>query len=283
MGKISDQNILQKTFIAMIFAFVISFHAQTIAEFLTVITNNWTFFPIPSALILDLLAVAMQILLALLMISISWIMWSKSQAIAHTNDIEQIFSAKFITFILEIILVTLYYSLAKALEVDFTEYNKTKNVSDYLTKVSALPETSIMIMIFAIFLIWDLITDIFKSPSNYIHSDIFDRFLNFLCGCIVYCSVSALCLIASIVIFLIIPADSTALTTILADLNLVFILFFFYQAKAYEYYGLEIFPWQATRKNTKRDHPPTKWERRRVILLIILYIVFTVMVGLCTR
>ncbi|MFG4622288.1 hypothetical protein ACF0CC_13570, partial [Acinetobacter baumannii] len=76
---------------------------------------------------------------------------------------------------------------------------------------------------------------------------------------------------------------STALTTILADLSLVFILFFFYQAKAYEYYGLSIFPWQATRKNTKRDHPPTTWERRRVILLIILYIVFTVLVALCTH
>ncbi|MFV7441187.1 hypothetical protein ACNPMZ_06970 [Acinetobacter pittii] len=282
MEKTSDQNILQKTFIAMIFAFVISFHAQTISEFLTVITDNWTVFPISSAVTIDFLAVAMQILLALLMISISWIMWSKSQAKAHINDIEQIFTIKFITFILEIVLVTLYYSLAKSLEVDFSEYNKTKNVSDYITKVSALPETSLMIMIFGIFLTWDLITDIFKSPSNFVSSDTFDKFSDFVCGFIVYCSVSAICLIASIIIFFVIPPDPTTLTTIYADLALIFILFFFYQAKAYEYYGLNTFHWQATRKNTKRKHPPTTWERRRVILLIILYLAFAVMIK-CTH
>lgn len=281
MEQPSDRNILQKTFIAMVFAFVISFHAQTITEFLTVITNNWTSFPISPAITIEFLAVAMQILLALLMISISWVMWSKSQANAHTNDIDQIFTVKFFTFILEIIIVTLYYSLAKSLEVDFNEYNKTKNVSDYITKVSALPEASIMIMIFSIFLIWDLITDIIDSPSRYVPFDIFDKFINFFCGYVVYCSVSTLCLIASIVIFYITPSNSSALTTISADLALICILFFFYQGKAYEYYGLNLFPWQATRKNTKREHPPTRGQKRRVIYLSILYTLSAALVGLC--
>ncbi|WP_046206071.1 hypothetical protein [Acinetobacter radioresistens] len=275
------QNQLQKTFIAMVFAFVISFHAQTITEFLAVLTNNWTSFPIGSGINLDFLAVAAQIFLALLMISISWIMWSKSQAQAHLNDINQIFTIKFFTFILEILLVTLYYGLAKSLEVDFSEFNKTKETSKYITTVSPLPEIFIMSLIFIIFLIWDITTDIINSPSEYKSSDCFDSFIDQLCGYFVYCSVSTICLIASIFLLVIIPQNPTALTTILADLALICILLFFYQAKVYEYYGLKIFPWQATRKNTKRADPPTKWEKCRVILLSITYLVFALMVGLC--
>ncbi|MFK4204959.1 hypothetical protein [Acinetobacter junii] len=281
MQSPSNQNIVQTTFVAMIFAFVISFHAQNISEFLTVITNNWTSFPLSPDITIDFLAVATQILLALLMISISWIMWSKSKASAHINDIQQIFTVKFLTFILEIILVILYYSLAKSIEVDFSEYNKTKNMSDYITRVSPQPEIFIMIMIFSIFLLWDIITDIIKSPTTPIPSGTIARLKNLGAGYIVYCSTSTVCLIAAIAIFFIIPSNSNALITIISDLALITILLFFYQAKILEYYGLKLFPSQESRNNTKRNTPPTNWELFGIIILFSLYIIFAIMVGIC--
>lgn len=276
-----EQNQLQKTFIAMVFAFVISFHAQITTEFLAVLTNDWKSFPISSAVTLDFLAVFTQIVLALLMISISWVMWSKSQANAHLNDINQIFTVKFFTFLLEIILVTLYYGLAKSLEVNFSKFDETKDVSQYITKVSAQPETFLMIIIFAIFLIWDLITDLIKSPTNPVPRDIKGKIKSFFAGYIVYCSVSTVCLAVSLILFLIIPSESSVLVTIFSDLALICILFFFYQAKVCEYYGLKRFPEQCSRKNTNRNAPPTNWEKFRLILLSFLYILFLVMIGIC--
>lgn len=277
----TGQSQLQKTFIAMIFAFVISFHAQTITEYIAVITNNWSVFPYISTITIDFIAVGSQIILALLMILISWVMWSKSQAIAHLNDINQIFTIKFVTFILEILLVTLYYGLVKSLEVDFSEFSKTKNVSSYITNLSAKPEAFLMTLIFGIFLVWDLIIDIFKSPTNPVALGNLNKLKNFFKGFLVYCLISLISFLAALLILTTTPSHSSALITIFSDLALICILLFFYQAKILEYYLLKIFPDQDSRPNTKRTDPPTLWETTRVVVLVMLFIIFSVVVGIC--
>lgn len=91
------QNELHKTFIAMLFAFVASTVGQQIAEILVVLTNNWTIED-PSGIIENIYAsnwllasAASHSALALLLFSMSWVMWSKSQAAGHKRDIEDIF------------------------------------------------------------------------------------------------------------------------------------------------------------------------------------------------
>lgn len=275
----SGQHQLQKTFIAMIFAFVISYHAQTITEFIAVITNNWTTFPISSEITYDFIAVTTQIILALLMVSISWIMWSKSSAKAHTDDIETIFSVKFIAFIIEILLVTLYFGLIKSLEVDISEFNKNKDLSKYITNLSAKPEAFLMTLVFSIFLLWDLIIDILKTPPQ--TTTFIYKVKNFFRGCLVYCSISTICFIGSLLILVNTPVTASPFVAIFSDLALISVLLFFNQAKALEFYLLKLFPDQSYRPNTKRDNAPSTWEITRIVVLFVLYIIFFTMVAVC--
>jgi hypothetical protein len=111
----SSQTELQKAFITMLFAFAASVVAQQIAELLIVSTTNWTSPLVPDESyaksndqIWELASAGTHLLLSLLMLSVSWIMWSKSQAAGHRTDITDIFSVKFITFLLEVLLGPLY-------------------------------------------------------------------------------------------------------------------------------------------------------------------------------
>ncbi|AYX85665.1 TPA: hypothetical protein LUJ82_000500 [Acinetobacter baumannii] len=252
----SPQSELQKAFIIMIFAFVVSFLAQEIAEFLIVLTDNWQFKSSHESWI-NLIPIASHMTLALLMISISWISWSKSKAAGNIQDIENIFTIKFISFILEILLVTLYYSLAKSVEVDFANYGKDKTISSYITKLSARPEILQMMLIFSMFALWDFIADVVLSPRNPPITKKLKIYQSYIPGIVVYCLISILCGLATILLYLSLPETESALVVTVADFALIVLLFLFMKAKKLEYYLCKWFPSEASRVNTNRNTPPT--------------------------
>ncbi|WP_336936443.1 hypothetical protein [Acinetobacter beijerinckii] len=257
----------------MIFAFVISFLAQEIAEFLIVFTNNWQLYSASGKheSSVQLIPAILHMSLALLMISISWVSWSKSKAAGNQQDIQNIFSVKFITFILEVLLVTLYYSLAKSVEVDFSEYTKNKTITSYVTAISAKPEALQMLLIFTMFAIWDFIVDIMISPRNPALTNKFKIFLSWLPGTLVYCSISIICALATGFLLWILPKEESILIVAASDIALIALLFLFYKAKKLEYYFRLWFPAEATRNNTIRDVPPTKGDWYLILFIAIIY------------
>jgi hypothetical protein len=275
-GQNTTQSDLQKTFIAMLFAFAVSVVAQQISELLIVVTNNWKSALTPVDLyenihtqFFPLLACVSHLTLALLMLSISWVMWSRSEAAGHREDIERIFSLKFITFLLEVLLVTLYYSLTKSAEGDFSVYSKDKSISSYITPASAKPEAFQMFWIFSIFALWDVIVDVLKSPQNPAPTGFFRKALSLFTGISVYCAVSMFCACGSILILFAAPAVELPTHAIAGDVALISTLFLFNQGKVLEYYIMKILPSEGTRENTKRL--PSMQGNLLILALILVY------------
>jgi hypothetical protein len=274
------QSDLQRTFIAMLFAFVVSVVAQQIAELLIVATSNWKAALSPvdlyqnvQAYLWGLTAVASHSLLALLMLSVSWVMWSRSQAAGHLVDIENIFSIKFITFLLEVFLVILYFALAKSSEGDFSAYAKDKAIGAYLTPQSARPEALQLLWIFIAFAVWDVIVDVIKSPINPAPVGAIKGIISFVTGVVTYCSVSLLCAGGALLISSVAPITGNPIQAVAGDIALIALLLLFNTGKVLEHYIFRIFPTEASRNNTKRT--PTLRGNILVVFLISIFILST--------
>jgi hypothetical protein len=285
------QGDLQKTFIAMLFAFAVSVVAQQISELLTVATSNWRLALSPLQIfenvrtnLWPMLSVTTHSLLALLMLSVSWVMWSKSQAAGHLVDINEIFSIKFITFLMEVLLVTLYFSLSKSAEGDYTAYQKNKEMTEYLTEASARPEAMQMFWIFLIFAVWDYIVDVAQSPKDPQPSSAIGILGSHLSGISVYCSVSILCSIGALGVYFLSPAGNRPIEAVFGDIALVSLLLLFNRAKTWEHYIFRLFPSERSRNNTKRL--PTAGGNYLILIILFIYTIcaLTMKVAtLCTR
>lgn len=274
-----SQNELHKTFIAMLFAFVASTVGQQIAEILVVITGNWT---VDSPVrIIDnihagnwlLMSAASHSALALFMFSMSWVMWSKSQAAGHLQDVQDIFSVKYTILLLEVLLLTLYFALSKSAETDFASYTKTNLVTDFVKNPSARPEAIQMIWVFSVFALWDYLSDVFTSPRSSASTNVVARAFTHIPGVLTYCSVSILCAIVAWSISQVTPPKGSPQQAILGDLSLVILLLFFTRAKSLEYYMLLCFPNEKSRKNTARNNPPTTRNFMVMIFLVVMFLV----------
>ncbi|SDZ64601.1 hypothetical protein SAMN05518854_109136 [Variovorax sp. YR266] len=271
-----SQGDLQKTFIAMLFAFAVSVVAQQISELLIVATSNWKFALWPGQIytnaqahIWALLSVATHSLLALLMLSVSWVMWSKSQAAGHLEDINEIFSLKFITFLMEVLLVTLYFSLSKSAEGDFASYAKDKTIASYLTPSSAKPEAMQLFWIFIIFAVWDYIVDVIKSPQKEKPNRWWGKIWDHVTGVLTYCSISMLCAVGALLVYCAAPIAEHPTQAFAGDIALMAMILLFNRAKAWEHYVFKIFPAEESRKNTKRM--PTLRGNVLIAFLLLIY------------
>lgn len=270
------QGDLQKTFIAMLFAFAVSVVAQQISELLTVATSNWRLALSPLQIFENvrgsfwpMLSIATHSVLALLMLSVSWVMWSKSQAAGHLVDINEIFSIKFITFLMEVLLVTLYFSLSKSAEGDYAAYLKNKEMTAYLTEASARPEAMQMFWIFMIFAIWDYIVDVAQSPKDPQPLSAIGIFGSHLSGVAVYCLVSIFCAFGALGVYFLSPAGNSPMEAVFGDIALVSLLLLFNRAKTWEHYIFRLFPSERSRKNTKRL--PTAGGNYLILILLFIY------------
>lgn len=276
------QNELHKTFIAMLFAFVASTVCQQIAEILVVLTSNWTIED-PSIIIGNiygsnwlLASAASHSALALLLFSMSWVMWSKSQAAGHRRDIEDIFSVKYLILLLEVLLVTLYFAISRSAEADFSSYGKEKLVSDFVKNPSAKPEATQIVWVFLLFAVWDYLSDIFTSPRNPMPNSTFVRIGSHVPGVLTYCSVSILCACLAWGLSKLTPLSGLPQQAVLGDIALISLVLLFSRAKSLEYYLLQIFPNEKLRTNTARLSPPTTYRLMLIVLLVAMFIASTV-------
>lgn len=267
----SEAHKLRHTFIAMLFAFVVSVLAIKAVDLLSVITSDWnagfSISQIGSNLLhADFLLIVpfMHLLLAFMLVSMSWVMWSRSQSSGLTKQIDSFISIPFFILLIEMLLVVMYFALTNTVEQDIAAYNNSKRIEDFVKNPSAQPEAHIFIFVFSIWFIWDIVCDVLasnlaKAPQGFISS-----IMAPIQGVLTYSSASFMCLLACIIVSqVVVPKDP--IKVIFADLALLSVLIWFRPAKKIEYFWIKFFPNEATRQNTRHDQPLTVKE---VILLV---------------
>lgn len=281
------QNDLQRTFIAMLFAFAVSVVAQQIAELLIVVTDNWHSDVIPASPLSgrgwDFVALASHQMLALFMLTISWIMWSRSRAPGHLEDIEQIVSAKYVIFIFEIMLVTLYLSISKSVEGDFAAYLRDKSVASYITQTSSRPEAMQMVWVFSLFVLWDYIADVVRSPLAPPAKTWLSKGWGHISGVLIYCSLSLICALGAYLVYKVSPINGTPRQAIYGDLALMCLLLLFNHAKFIEVYFSGFLEKKHARNNTKRV--PTRKSSVVSVVVLLFFFLFVLLIEFskCTQ
>jgi len=271
---------LQKTFVAMLFAFVAATVAQQLGEILVVATKAWKLAnSAPDMLIAArgdgwlLVVASMHAMLALTMVTVSWFSWSLSQAAMHKSDVVTVFSRKFLIFLIEIFLVTLYFSLSKSAETDYTSYLKDGLTASFVKNPSARPEALQLLWVFMVFATWDYFVDVlrpFKWSGLRFHTP-----LNHLRRIVAFCGVSLFCASVAYVIGWATPASGGQPSQVIfGDMALILAVFLFIAAKPFEYFLARGMKKEMIGDVTLRERP-TSLEKRRFWILLTLVLVCT--------
>lgn len=273
---------LQKTFVAMLFAFVAATVAQQLGEILVVATKAWKLAnSAPDMLIAArgdgwLLVVATtHALLALTMVTVSWFSWSRSQAAMHKSDIDTVFSRKFVIFLVEIFLVTLYFSISKSAETDYAAYLKDGSTASFVKNPSARPEALQLLWVFMVFAAWDYLVDVLR-PFAWKKFKLSTPFQH-LRRIIAFCGVSFFCAsVAYLVAVATPPTGGSPVQIVFGDIALILSVFLFVAAKPFEHFLARGMTSEMIGEVIVRKQP-TSNEKRRFWILLSLILVCVVM------
>lgn len=271
------QSELQKTFVAMLFAFVAATVAQQLGEILVVATKSWQLANSATEILQAarkdrwlLVVASSHAILALVMVTVSWVSWSRSQATMHKRDIDSVFSQKFVIFFIEIFLVTLYFSLSKSAETDFAAYLKDGQASSFVKNSSARPEALQLSWVFTVFAIWDYLVDVVR-PFRWKTFSLSTPLLH-LRRVIAFCGVSIFCALIAYTIGLLTPAKGGSPAQIVfGDIALIATVFLFIAAKPFEYFLARGLTPELVGDVTPRGHPSSLKKRRFWVLLAIVF------------
>jgi len=274
-----DKNVLRKTFIGMLFALVVAKLAGNFAEWFYVATSGWTVLPFEGkwfnrgGINWEMTLPLTHNFLSLALVSMSWLMWSRSQAGGHQKQIQSFVSYPFLLLLIEVFLVTLYFSLASVSEQDIDGYLRTESVSDFVKRGSARPEAIIFSFVFLTFFIWDIIADVLDSPRSMEGRKSTSRLVQFSQGVITYCSISALCAMGAYLVAVSTPVDAHPRSVIMGDMALFLVLIWFRSGKLLEPILIKIFPKEAFRSNTVREMPGSIPEIASLALPLLAYFI----------
>ncbi len=139
---------LRFTFVEMLFALAVSQVAMSAADLASL--------PNPIGEKLPALA---HLTLSLLAIAASWVGWRLTKSPGTKHLISSIFELRFVGLILDVLLVILYFILVKSTDIEQV------NGSPRLTAPSAAPEALWISAVFAVYALWDLLSDVL--PADY--------------------------------------------------------------------------------------------------------------------
>ena len=144
----ANQDALREAFVEMLFALAISQVAIHVADVVRIDANFASKLP----------ALA-HLTVALVLISASWVGWrqSVSPGIKEAR-VKYIFSLPFVGLLLDVFLVIVYFVVVRSVEID------EKDGARFLTAPSAVPEAQWIVVVFGIYVAWDLVTDVL-SPG----------------------------------------------------------------------------------------------------------------------
>ena len=252
---------LRQAFVGMLFALAIAEAAILLTDLLGVIAADWNYeFSLKRLLdsFLDhdwlLLAPATHLLLGILLISISWVGWSQSQASGNKERVTDIFSLPFFLLLWEVVLVVLYFILVKSVELDTSLGGHTDtDVTLAVRAPSATPEAFWLAVVFAAYVVWDIVADVIMGPIDKKHHPsihpIAAKVCVFLTGIVTRCGVSILCFLAAIWVYYLVRESTAPQVAVWGDAALVCILLWFRPGKWLErqFFAEHFFEWEQHR------------------------------------
>lgn len=136
------------TFVEMLFALAIG-EVAVIASDAIRAPGTWQ----------EKLPVSAHLILAAILIATSWLGWTASLRRRNELRAEQPFSWDFLGLSVDVLLVVLYFILVRQAEI-------SEDAPYHLTAASAEPEAWLLVLIFGTYVLWDLVTDVWKEPRK---------------------------------------------------------------------------------------------------------------------
>lgn len=207
---------LRYTFVEMLFALAVGQIAIHTADFLSVETSP-----------MQLLPAAMHLVVSLLVIGTSWIGWRQSMSPGMKQQIQSIFSRRAIGLLLDVLLVILYFILVRSVEL------QQKDGNTILTPASARPEAKWLACVFCIYIVWDLLADVF-SPNCLTKTGLFGIAFQALRVGVVSVAASVFCLGMTLLVLSYASEGLLPIQVVLLDCALMMIVVLFRVLKVFE-------------------------------------------------
>jgi len=273
---------LRHAFVSMLFALVIAEIAIQASNLVAVASNEWAtksvltvLRDVPSPGGWLMLAPMSHLLLVFVLISMSWVGWSRSIERGGSRDIHQIFSIPFLLLLIELLLVVLYFILARSVELH------TKDAPPVtISRPSSIPEAWWITVIFLGYVIWDIFNDAlpryYPKDKRPLAGNPFLSWLIVLAfGFVARCWVSLVCAgAACLVLWRSGSPSQTPLQVVFADLALLCVVVWFWMAKSWEPLVENLIPWEKNRERGRHFEESSIALRASAVVLIPIYILF---------
>jgi hypothetical protein len=258
---------LREAFVGMLFALAI---AQIGVNAAAVIAASA---PPVSAQPASQFAATAHLLVALLLIACSWVGWRQSVSPGITEELTGVFQRSFVGLLLDVILVVLYFIIVQRAEIN------TITGQIAVEPTSARPEAAGLLWVFAVYIGWDLLTDVLSHGR--IPSDIrwFSR--KTVAAAVVSIFASALCLVLVFLVFLAAANAKSVPKVIALDVALAATILLFRSLKPVEkllskHFGVSDWPAFSKPRKTSTAQIAWGWICSVVYVLAIVAVLGTV-------
>ena len=233
---------LRHTFVAMLFALAAGQIAVSASDlFLGGSLQDWG----------TLAASFTHLLLASVVLTASWVSWSVTALDPETEPLQHVFQRPHAVLFLDVSLVILYYMIARSVEFD--------SDAPTTTVASAMEEARLLLLIFAVYLVWDLLHDVWKLKSDTKRRDAF---------VLVSASLAAIVVAAIVLgVYSLLEDPHNPTSVVFADIALVCTVFGF---RAFKRLEEPLNNWlQANAPIKDRPYPSRSWA----VGLVLVYVV----------
>jgi len=213
---LGEADPLREAFVEMLFALAVSQVAIYAAD-LTNVQSDWN----------SKLPPLVHLGLGLLLIATSWVGWRQSASPGMKEGIRYVFSRPFVGLLLDVILVILYFIVVRTVEI------QERGGEITLSSQSAQPEAGWVGGVFAVYVVWDLLSDVF-CEEGIPKSCFFARLRKGFAAAAVSTFASLMCLIATFGIWMLASTRTEVRQVVFLDLMLGCIILVFRQLKAAE-------------------------------------------------
>lgn len=167
------------------------------------------------------LAGVSHLILGLVVIAASWFGWQRSAVRSSRQEVERLFSVPFLGLLLDVGLVIVYFILIQ--EVDIRE-----SASDgTFISPSAYPEALWLLVVFLVYLIWDIVTDVW-SPGSIPPQPTLAKKVSVVGRAVIACTIcSAICVFLSALALFAARENASVMSVVLLDVALLAVVLLF--------------------------------------------------------
>lgn len=162
-----------------------------------------------------------HLILGLVVVAASWFGWQRSAVRSSRQEVERLFSMPFMGLLLDVGLVIIYFILIEQVDI-------TKAPNDVaVISPSARPEALWLLVVFVVYVIWDVVTDVLSPGSIPALPTGRQRISVFLRAVIACTLCSTACALLSALVLLAARDNPTTWSVVLLDVALLAVVLLF--------------------------------------------------------